>query len=225
MLPILFLLSACNHQYVFIPGATVLEGTPQYYYTNVFTGTLAPTYVVTEGSLDLTVEQSVTVEFSFAEEFEFEVTEFVFYGLEAGDTEFGDHWLYELNDEEIAAKKAVLSIQATATRPTKEVCTPKHLGTWTCFLVADQGVNELGFSAAGSDSLSIPAVLPLTLPSKSPSTPGDDTGDACSAYTADDCCAGGAALECAWDPSCPCPSGTEDIGYYGDGNRRCDCPG
>jgi len=145
--------------------------------------------------------------------------------MEAGDTEFGNHWLYELNDEEIAAQKAEITILATATRPTKEVCTPKHLGTWTCFQVADQGVNELGFSAAGADSVSVPAILPLTLPSMTPSAPSDDTGGACGAYTVDDCCAGGAALECAWDPACACPSGTTDMGYYGDGYRRCGCPG
>lgn len=228
MLPILLFLSACEHQYIAVPGARVLDGTPQYYYTNVWAGVVLPTYTVPEGSLDLTVDSSVTVEFDVSAAFEFEITEIVLFGLEDSGSEFGDHWLYELSEEEVASKKALVTIQAVSERPTKEQCTPKHLGTWTCFQVADDGVQGIGFAAAGTDSVSIPNTLPLTLPSRYPSSPSDDSGGACSGYTAADCCTGSAGIEvveCAWDPSCACPDGTTDIGYFGDGLRRCACPG
>ncbi len=224
ILPALALLAGCEHQYIAIPDAEVIEGTPQYAYTNVWVGQTVPTYTLTEGSLDLALGSSATVEIGFAGEFEFTVTEIVLMGLNTGDSELGIHWRYVLDEDEIAAQKAEITIHALSEAPTKEWCTPKRLGTWTCYRVADEGINGLGLSAAGDDSISLFAEVPVTLaPLESAGEPG-----VCDGYTVDDCCGGSAgisAVECAWDPACDCPDGTTDVGYSGDGYRRCDCPG
>ena len=221
------LLDACDHQYLAIPDAEIVEGTPQYAYDNVFVDPLTPTYTVTTGTLDLVTGESVTMEVDFSAAFSFEVTELVFLGLNIteDDSEFGDHWRYTLDSEEIAAKKAEITIYALDAEPTTEWCTPKHLGTWTCYQIADKGIHAIGLSAAGDADLSVFAEVPLTLPSM-------DTGgvptDTCSAYTVDDCCAGGdgiSVVQCAWDPSCDCPDGTTEIGTDAQGYRLCDCPG
>lgn len=86
--------------------------------------------------------------------------------------------------------------------------------------------------ATGSGlTVGISAEIPLAVTIEAPrSTSGGSGGspDACSSFTAADCCAGSAgitATSCALDPSCQCPSGTTDGGYFGDGNRNCVCPG
>ena len=56
----------------------MIEGTPQYYYTDVWVGQTFPTYVLTAGSYDLTVGESATIEIDFAGQVDFVVTEIVF---------------------------------------------------------------------------------------------------------------------------------------------------
>lgn len=217
------LLAACDHQYLAIPDAEVIEGTPQYAYSNLWVGPAVPTYTLTEGSLALVLDSSATIEIAFAGEFEFTVTEIVLMGLDAGDSELGIHWRYTLDEDELAAQKAEIAVHALSEAPTEEWCTPRRAGTWTCYQVVDEGVNGLGFSAAGDDSISLVAELPVTLAPLE----GADEADACDGYTIDDCCGGSSgvsAVECAWDPSCDCPDGTNEAGSYGDGNLRCVCP-
>jgi hypothetical protein len=226
-----FLLPAligCQTQYLVIPDAQVIEGTPQYAYSNVWVGAVTPTYALTEGSLDLEPDGSpATIEVDFSGPFDFGVTEILFMGLNTGDTEFGAHWKYELDASEIAAKKVVVHMYSVTKKPAKAGCSTKHLGTWVCFQGAKLGVTGLGLSAAGEDSVSIPAEVPLTLPPLV-QTGGSGPSGTCDAYTIDDCCGGSSgisAVECAWDPSCECPAGTSDLGFSGDGLRRCGCPG
>lgn len=229
-----FILFSCEHQYLAVRDAELIAGTPQYAYSDVWSGTVSPTYTVTEGSLDFFVDpasettssSSSTVEIDFSAAFEFSVTEIVFFGLVTGDSKFGDHWRYVLDDDEIATKKAEIEIVATNERPTREWCSPKHLGTWTCYQRADDGVDGVGLSAAGEDVISLYSILPVTLDSMNPDGDGDGGGE-CAGYTFEACCGGStgiSVIECAWEPSCACPSGTTDLGFYSDGYRRCGCP-
>lgn len=224
MIVVALLLACQPQQYIGIPDAEVIAGTPQYAYSNVWVGPTAPTFVVTAGDLELEPDSSVTLEIDVSGAFGFEVTEIVFLGLETGDTDFGSHWRYPLDADELLARKAVINIHSLTYKPPKPWCTVKHVGTWTCFQGARLGVDGLGLSAAGSDSVSIYTEVPVSIPRLGGSSePGE-----CAAYTVDDCCAGAPgieAIECAWDPVCECPSGTTDLGFYGDGYRRCDCPG
>lgn len=220
----LLALVACDHQYIAIRDAEVIDGTPQYAYDQLWVGDITPTYAVTAGGLDLSAEGSVTVEVSFAGTYEFTVTELVFLTFDNGYSDIGDHWVYTLDDDEKAAQKATITLELLTERPTKEWCTPKRAGTWTCFAKVDDGLDGLGLAAAGGDSVGLYLDFPVSVDAMD----SDGGGGVCDGYTIEDCCGGSAgvsAVECAWDPACDCPEGTTDIGTYGDGNRRCDCPG
>ena len=228
LFPLLSLASliACDHQYLAIRNAEVVEGTPQYAYEDLWVGTTTPTYAVTSGSLDMTIHSSTTVAVSVAGDFAFPVTEIVFLGLANEYSEVGDHLVYILTNEERAAQRAEITIEVLAEKPTQEWCTPKRLGTWTCFIRVDEGLGGLGLAAAGGVSLSMYTELPSPLDALDGADEGG--GGICEGYTVEDCCGGSGgvqAVECAWDPACDCPAGTTDVGTTGDGYRRCDCPG
>ena len=218
-------LIACDHQYIAIRNAEVIDGTPQYAYDHLWLGTTTPTYALTGGSLDMTIHSSATVEVSVAGDFSFTVTELVFLGLDNAYSDVGDHLVYTLTPEEKTAQKAVITLEVLDEKPTQEWCTPKRLGTWTCFIRVDEGLGGLGLAAAGGDSLSMYTELPVNLDALDG---GDDGGGMCEGYTVEDCCGGSPGIgvvECAWDPACDCPAGTTDVGTTGNGYRRCDCPG
>ncbi len=221
-------LVACEHQYVAIPGAEVVEGTYNYAYTQTQVGAAAPTFVVVEGAPALSLGESVTVLVDFSLVVEVEVDMIVFLGLDAGDTEFGDHWQWPLVDEEIAQGFAEVEISALEEPPTQEWCQRDYRGNGVCYQEADEGVTGLGVAAAGGDEASTYGVFDLLIEPMVEPTSDTGSSDSCASFTADDCCGGSAGIsvvQCNIDPVCGCPAGTADLGSAGDGTRICDCPG
>ena len=95
LMPALLLLAACeHHQYLAIPDAELVPGTPQYSYTELWVGEDLPEYRVHEGSLGLSGDSSVTL--SIRWDTAHEVKDLVFFGLDGQDTEIGAHWRYPL---------------------------------------------------------------------------------------------------------------------------------
>lgn len=225
LLPILAFLTACEHQYLAIPGAEVVAGSYNYSYANQFVGAASPTFVVVEGSPTLTPGESVTVSIDFSLVVEVETTTLVFLGLETGDTDFGDHWQWPLTEDEIEAGVAEVEFTALEEAPTQEWCQRDYRGLGVCYQQADEGVTGLGVAAAGGDDASIYSVFDLFI--EPMEEEAADSGGECSGFTAEDCCGGGAGTEVVQCNivDCECPSGTTDLGYAGDGTRICDCPG
>jgi hypothetical protein len=218
------LFAGCEHQYLAIPGAVRVDGTPQYTYTGDWGVGAPPTYVVREGDLALSPGESATIDVDLTANVDLDVTEIVFFGFEDNATTLEDHWRYELTEDEIAAGHAEVTFLVTSKRPTREVCSPRVLGTWTCFHLVDEGIRRIGYAGAADTRMSMLGEVPLDI---SPLREGSPMGT-CDLYTIEDCCGGAggiSAVECAWDPSCPCPEGAPEIRVDGDGYRICDCPG
>jgi hypothetical protein len=215
------LLSACTHQYLAIPGAVLVDGSPNYTYADIYAGPTEPTWTLSAGSTALETGASATIRVDFSLVTEFAVTELATLDT-VGATDFSQHWRFDLSEEERAAGVAELEIHALDARPDRDWCQRDGRGEGACFLQADLGVSTMGLMAAGGDTTTVPAWLPLSL------DPLDEGAGTCDAYDLEDCCGGAGgveALQCAWDPSCPCPDGTEQIGTDADGYRICDCPG
>lgn len=211
---LLTLLAACGAgQYVAIPGAWVdtddavnaTQGTDQ-----------SPSLVITQGSSDLAIGQSVVYNVTFSSVTEITVEQLAFFIAPIPDV-----WIYELTEEQIAAGSVDIEIQATDTKPTEPSCTveTRYGQHGWCASPAESGATEAVAWAQNDTTTSRGTPFPLTLAPVDEGTP-----DACSAFTAADCCPGGGIYSCAIDPSCKCPDGTGDGGIGGDGNQMCTCP-
>ena len=216
------LLGACNQQYIAVPGAELVPGSPNYTYDNAYTVSLELPYTFVEGSPDLTVCDSTTVQVDFSVVTEFEVTELVFLDL-VGASEFYNHWRIDLTEEEMAAGSAEIEVFALDEKPKQEWCERDYRGVGRCYQESNEGLTGMGLAAAGDNTTTWATVLPLTLPP----LVDDGLSDACASYTFADCCEGTSGIsviQCAWDPSCDCPAGTSYAGTDSSGYALCDCP-
>lgn len=216
-------LAGCGeHQYLGIPGAVLVAGSPNYTYDQAYQGATPPMVTVTEGDGTLVPGEHLTLRVDFSAIAELEVTELVVLDLE-GASLYHSHWRLDLTDEELAQGFAEVEVHALAEEPAMEWCARDYRGVpSTCYQRADEGETGVGLVAAGGDMTSAPVVVPITLAPLAGSEP-----DACLGFTAADCCSGGggvSVLQCSWPPECACPSGTGEAGFDGAGYRLCDCP-
>jgi hypothetical protein len=211
------LLSACGAgQYIAIPGAwvdteDVLDSTSA--------TTQAPTVTVVEGSSDLTLGESVTLNISFVA-----VTEIVIDQVTIFIAPLPDLWIYELSEDEVAAGSVDIEIQAVESEPPASSCemNTKYGQNGWCAEPAASGTTEAVVWAQNEETNSTGTPFALTLPALD-----SGTSDACTSFTLDDCCGGStgiSAVSCAIDPACGCPDGTGGGDIGGDGYRQCTCP-
>jgi hypothetical protein len=212
--PLGLLLSGCGTgQYLAIQGAwvdsedlleTTTNGTAQ-----------VPVVTVTQGSSNLVLGESVTVNVDFSSITEIEVADITIVVVPVLAT-----WVYELSDEEVAAGNVDLEISALESEPTDPSCevnTRFGQNGW-CAEPAESGVTEAVLWAQNKETNSMGVEFPLTLAAL-----GDTGSDACESFTYDDCCSSSETLLCAIDPICQCPEGTEPGEVGGDGLPRCMC--
>ena len=139
LMPALLLLAACRQQYLAIPNAELVPGTPQYSYNDLWVVGNRPSYGAADGSLAMRGEGSVTLGIGW--ETTREVKALVFFGLDGQDTEIGAHWRYPLTVSERSEKYAMLTIHLLEDRPSASWCAETRPLTRDCYAAIDEGLD------------------------------------------------------------------------------------
>ncbi len=215
-----FLLAACQHQYLAIPGATPVPVGDVGLDT---TDEASPSWTLSQGEIPDEVDESVTIDIPLDGAWSFEVTEIVFTVWQTATLSYAEYWVYEIQEEERAAGVVKLTIQILSAPPSEQACSRWHVGTRTCFGRVDEGITTTSFflsDDAGTASLG--AEVPITLAPLDAAAGGPGE-----CLTFEECCSdvpGYDVLACPVEASCGCPAGTTDDGVKTDGFRQCLCP-
>jgi len=213
-LVLLALLSACDHQYIAIPGARAIdEGTSKPAAT-----TQRPTVTITEGTPSLTLGGHVRMRVDFSAMTEMKVSELIF--MAKGP--YGD-WVLDLTEAEMAAGYAEVEVHALKDSPDSKWCQPDERGNGSCSQQADDGVSFFGLGTRNASSSGGGAEVPIRLAALAS---GQD--DTCAGFTAKECCTGSTGISvvaCYVAEVCGCPSPTtKSGGVRADGTVMCMCP-
>jgi hypothetical protein len=175
--------SSTTHQYLMIPNAVFVSGTPS------SGGSAAPTtqkpVITAPSSTTYTVNQIVTWTVDFSVVTEVTVKDII---IEVDD--INGYFVYPLTDAEIAAGTVDIETEVVNTEPAKtQYCNRDYRGNGTCYEQADTGVTGMDFSAASDDGTNIswtPIVAEtISIPAVENNEPDNsDSGDTvCSAWT------------------------------------------
>jgi hypothetical protein len=211
-------LAACTHQFLAIPGTSVVN---EHAGPGVATDQ-APSASVTSGQAAMAAGDEMTVHIDFGAITEIEVTQIAIW-TGVADAIYAHEWIRTLTPEEQDAGAIDLSLFVLADRPEQGFCPVDYRGKRThCIGEIDQGTAFVSFRAQNDAGASMGAPIDFQV---APLTPADEPVE-CAAYTFDTCCSGAGTIECYLvESACSCPAGTADGGLVSDGARRCTCPG